>query len=72
MSTDLDETTRARQAAHTTWGCPRPDKTHYLTQTHAQQRLDWNTHKPTHDPTAHVYQCPCSGWVWGRPHHTPR
>lgn len=62
----LDPTTRARNAALTLWGCPRPDKTHHLTHHNAQQALNRHTHKPDHDPTANVYQCPCGAWVWGR------
>lgn len=67
MSVDLaDPETRRDITARREWGCPRPDKTHYLTEEHAQQQLTWNSHKRTHDHTATVYHCPCGGWVWGR------
>lgn len=50
-------------------GCPRGDKRHHLTEQEAQRHLDWvKAHAVTHDPSAHVYACPCGmGWVWGRP-----
>lgn len=70
MPADLasDEARRAAAAALAEWGCPRPDKTHFLTEQHADTALARATrrHHDTHDPTARTYQCPCGGWVWGR------
>lgn len=67
MTLDLaDPNTRRAHAARELWGCPRPDKTHFMTRASAERQLEWNALKPTHDPTAQVYRCACGGYVWGR------
>lgn len=50
-----------------TWGCPRGDKFHHLTREGAQDSLQAAIREnPTHK-ACEVYQCPCGGWVYGRP-----
>jgi hypothetical protein len=63
---DLPPEQRAREAAARLWGCPRPDKHHYMTARDAQEALDWHVGRPEHDPSANVYRCGCGGFVWGR------
>lgn len=70
MPADLstDEARRRADAALKEWGCPRPDKHHYLSERHATDGLTKaaRLHGEHHDSTTNVYRCRCGGWVWGR------
>lgn len=70
MPADLstDEARRRADVALAEWGCPRPDKHHYLTQQHAASGLARAARLHDDDPTGsttNVYRCGCGGWVWG-------
>ncbi|WP_454044396.1 hypothetical protein [Cellulosimicrobium sp. Marseille-Q8652] len=67
MTLDLaDPHVRRAHIALTLWGCPRPDKHHFMARADAETALDHYRNHPNHNPTASVYHCPCGGWVWGR------
>lgn len=64
-----DAERRRAQAALFEFGCPRPDKHHYLSRTQAAEGLERAIHlhhEDARDEHRTVYQCPCGGWVWGR------
>lgn len=61
-----DPNTRRAHTAMQLWGCPRPDKSHFITHQDATTALDRHRTKPDHDPTARVYRCACGAFVWGR------